>query len=275
MADFEFIDDNASTPALPITSVCIVADKNKAPKGFVPIVKCRDDQSEADLWRDSFFTMSRQVRYICVSTEIPESTIKAPIHVVTNMIIVRENDPIPHGYVAIDYTADSREKSLRKKYICIRTEPRDRVVDAIGEIVIFAKNKKVPRNYTSAGEVDQLLICFRVITIPQTYGIPRSNSSSNLETPKTGLYPGLSPQPQSTPNLDGTGNTSNNAFTMRNSGMPRIKAIDGIEFKVNPRFVNSETKSNELPDLSNYVDISRITSDEFDYNFATERAILS
>ena len=92
--------------------------------------------------------------------------LQTPVQVITNLIIVRESDPIPHGYVAIDYTADSSkcndklwiiekitsgEKSLRKKYVCIRTEPRDRVVDAIGEIIILGKTKKVPRDYTSAG----------------------------------------------------------------------------------------------------------------------------
>ncbi|CAI5446902.1 unnamed protein product [Caenorhabditis angaria] len=275
MAELEFSPDN-SVANLPITAMCIVADKNKAPRGFVPIIKCQDDQSDADLWRDGFFTINRQVRYICVSTEIPESTIRTPVQVVTNLIIVRENDPIPHGYVAIDYTADSREKSLRKKFICIRTEPRDRVVDAIGEVVVLGKTKKVPRNYTSAGEVDSLLICYKVIPIPQTYGIQMSNSATDLPSTTTsstpnpskpiGLYPGLSPNSTSQPDLSNT-----SAFTMRNSGMPRVKAIDGIDFKVNPSFVANSTNSSEnLPDLSQLQ-----PKNDYDYSFLTENAVLS
>ncbi|CAI2351190.1 unnamed protein product [Caenorhabditis sp. 36 PRJEB53466] len=264
MADLEFSADNA-TPVVPLTSMCIVADKNKSPRGFVPIVKCQDDQSDADLWRDGFFTINRQVRYICTSSEIPDSNIKTAVQVVTNIIIVRESDPIPHGYVAIDYTADSREKSLRKKYVCIRTEPRDRVVDAISEIIILGKTKKIPRDYTSAGEIDSLLVCYKVVPIPQTYGIQTSNSASMLDNNMSmgGLYPGLPPLSSSTPSsLDVTGASHSSAFTMKNVGVPRVKAIDGIDFK--------------LPDLSQFVNLEHRQLDEkYNYSFATERAVLS
>ncbi|CCD63304.1 Multivesicular body subunit 12A [Caenorhabditis elegans] len=277
MTELEFSADNAA-PVIPITAICIVADKNKAPRGFLPIIKCQDDQTEADLWRDGFFTINRQVRYICTSTEIPDSNIKTPVQVITNLIIVRESDPIPHGYVAIDYTADSREKSLRKKYVCIRTEPRDRVVDAIGEIIILGKTKKVPRDYTSAGDIDSLLICYKVISIPQTYGIQTSNSTSNIESQAAGgLYPGLPNLSNSTPaNLDVTGSSSNSAFTMKNAGAPRVKAIDGIDFKVNPMFVNSSGSNNssQLPDLSQFNDLDRL-DDKYNYSYATEHAVLS
>uniref|UniRef100_A0A8R1DRD2 N-acyl-aliphatic-L-amino acid amidohydrolase n=1 Tax=Caenorhabditis japonica TaxID=281687 RepID=A0A8R1DRD2_CAEJA len=278
MTELGFTADNA-TPTLPITAICIVGDKNKSPRGFVPVVKCHDDQSDADLWRDGFFAINRQVRYICTSTEIPD-TIKTAVQVVTNLIIVRESDPIPHGYVAIDYTADSREKSLRKKWLCIRTEPRDRVVDAIGEIIIMGKSKKVPRDYTSAGEIDSLLVCYKVVAIPQTYGIPTSNSSSALETKPTsgGLYPGL-PNPNiynSTPsNLNVTGGSNSSAFTLKNVGIPRVKAIDGIDFKLNPSFVSNDSdRDSQLPDLSQFAHLE-MNSDRYNYNFATEHAVVS
>lgn len=45
------------------------------------------------------------------------------------------------------------EKSLRKKYLCVRTVARDAVVDAVGEIILLSKLKKPPRNYSSAGLV--------------------------------------------------------------------------------------------------------------------------
>lgn len=35
--------------------------------------------------------------------------IQAPISVITDMTIVKESDPIPHGFIALDYTADSRK----------------------------------------------------------------------------------------------------------------------------------------------------------------------
>ena len=113
------------------------------------IAKCFDDGSDADLWRDGILTFQRQVRYLCVSRELPDSNIRvgfilifesldhfqllnfkiflirkyvylairnfrifmiqAPISVITDMTIVKESDPIPHGFIALDYTADSRK----------------------------------------------------------------------------------------------------------------------------------------------------------------------
>ncbi|VDO27516.1 unnamed protein product, partial [Brugia timori] len=58
----------------PITSIIIVADKNRCPRGFSPnFILC-------------FY----------IST-----------HVVTDLCVVKDSDPIPMGFIAIDYTADS------------------------------------------------------------------------------------------------------------------------------------------------------------------------
>lgn len=50
------------------------------------------------------------------------------------------------------------EKALRKKYLCVRTVARDAVVDAVGEIVLLSKMRKPPKNYSSAGFVQSVII---------------------------------------------------------------------------------------------------------------------
>lgn len=92
---------DTNTQPLPITAICIVADKNKCPKGFSPvscplfkflcliftricelfplfqIVKTSDDNADADLWKESSFSIfSRPVRYLAISRDIPETVIK-------------------------------------------------------------------------------------------------------------------------------------------------------------------------------------------------------
>ncbi|VDL62662.1 unnamed protein product [Nippostrongylus brasiliensis] len=168
--------EDCDANVLPITALCVVSDKNKCPKGFTPIVRCHDDGSDADLWRESAFSLwSRPVRYLAISREIPEATIRGTVSVVTDITVVKDTDPIPHAFIAIDYCADSREKSLRKRFICVKTEPRDSVVDAVGEVIILNRQKKVPRDFTLAGEVDGAAICFRVVVVPPTFGLKHSH----------------------------------------------------------------------------------------------------
>uniref|UniRef100_A0A915PD48 MABP domain-containing protein n=1 Tax=Setaria digitata TaxID=48799 RepID=A0A915PD48_9BILA len=238
----------------PITSVIIVADKNRCPRGFSPITKTYDEQSDADLWRESSFTFfSRPVRYMAISRETPQNTIGT--HVVTDLCVVKDSDPIPMGFIAIDYTADSKEKPLRKKYLCVRTVARDAVVDAIGEIVLLSKMRKPPKNYSSAGEVDGILICFKHIVIPSSFGIaiPRSRSTTSV------LYPSVGSNEfrHSSPTLDREKKPSltTNVLTIKTSGK---RGVEDLEM---------------LPELKN-CDREQLDRD-YCYHFTLERAMLS
>ncbi|MFH4978375.1 hypothetical protein AB6A40_005084 [Gnathostoma spinigerum] len=172
----------------PITAIVIVADRNGAPAGFSAITKAYDDQSDADLWKESAFSIfSRPVRYIAISRVVPENTVN--FNVVVDICIVRDSDPIPNGFMAIDYTVDTKEKALRKRYLCVRSVARDTVVDAIGEILVLNKLKKPPRGYASAGEIDGALICFKHIVIPQNFGrLPHCRSSVAMSSPSSPCY---------------------------------------------------------------------------------------
>ncbi|VDM36395.1 unnamed protein product [Toxocara canis] len=256
----------------PITSVIIVADKNKCPRGFFPITKTHDDQTDADLWKESSFSFfSRPVRYLAISRETPSNAVG--VQVVTDLCVVKDTDPIPMGFIAIDYTADSKEKSLRKKYLCVRTMARDAVVDAVGEIVVLNRHKKPPRNFSSAGEIDGSLICFRHIVIPSSFGIsmPRSQSSS-------GLYPSVGENRHSAPVLAGGGSQKDvtsgvNALTIKLASA-RF-GVDDVPFKLNPIIESSisRNKMSALPALK-VCDKARLES-AFSYQFNLERATLS
>uniref|UniRef100_A0A1I7X5J9 ESCRT-I complex subunit MVB12A n=1 Tax=Heterorhabditis bacteriophora TaxID=37862 RepID=A0A1I7X5J9_HETBA len=279
-------EDVAVSP-LPITALCIVSDKSKCPKGFLAylqhvfinliITRTHDDGSDADLWRESSFSIwSRPVRYLAVSREIPETAIKATVSVVTDITVVRDSDPIPHGFIAIDYCADSREKSLRKRFICVKTEPRDTVVDAVGEIIILNKSKKTPRGFTLAGEVDGATICFRVVVIPQTFGLihslsDRNLASSGLTPPCPGLYPVLGQSGSSPADL-----AVQNNFTIKNVAVQRVKGDEGVPFKLSAHLAKGLeiNKASAMPELSSF-DIRRLDTDEFVYNFALEKATLA
>ncbi|VDK78369.1 unnamed protein product [Litomosoides sigmodontis] len=253
----------------PITSVIIVADKNRCPRGFVPITKTFDEQGDADLWRESSFTFfSRPVRHLAITRDTPQNRVGT--HVVTDLCVVKDSDPIPMGFVAIDYTADSKEKALRKKYLCVRTVSRDAVVDAVGEIILLSKLRKPPKNYSSAGEVDGILICFKHIVIPSSFGvaIPRSSSTSVL-------YPSLGTHEfrHSNPTLDKAKiSITANALTIK-AGVKR--GVEDVPFKLNPK-VESSLAMNKLEMLP---ELKKCDSEQLDrdycYCFTLERAMLS
>ncbi|KAK5975202.1 hypothetical protein GCK32_008862 [Trichostrongylus colubriformis] len=269
--------EDCDATSLPITALCIVSDKNKCPKGFTPITRCHDDGSDADLWRESAFSLwSRPVRYLAISREVPEATIRGTVSVVTDITVVKDTDPIPHGFIAIDYCADSREKSLRKRFICVKTEPRDSVVDAVGEVIILNKQKKTPRDFTLAGEIDGAALCFRVTVVPPAFGLKHSASDRGLSSstgkpippPPIGLYPQLG-QYGSTP--------SKLNQQPDNPALAKVRGEDGVPFKLNPQLASIlKTPVLDTPtDPTVAFDIRRLDSDEFNYPFTLERATLA
>ncbi|EYC38954.1 hypothetical protein Y032_0685g1525 [Ancylostoma ceylanicum] len=76
--------------------------------------------------------------------------------------------------IFLHFRSGTGEKSLRKRFVCVKTEPRDSVVDAVGEVIILNKQKKTPREFTLAGEVDGAAICFRVVVVPPSFGLKHS-----------------------------------------------------------------------------------------------------
>lgn len=50
-------------------------------------------------------------------------------------------------------------------------------MDAITDIIVLSKQKRPPKGYTSAGDIDGLMICYKQTPIAETYGrLPHSQS---------------------------------------------------------------------------------------------------
>jgi len=255
---------------LPIVSLVIVADKGRCPPGYLPILKSFDDGSDADLYKDSGW-FSKSYRYLAVSRAIVDHN---TLEVVTDLLVINEREAIPAHFISIDYTVDSNEKALRKKFLCARFTPRNDALDAVTDIVILSRTKRPPRGYTSAGEVDGMTICFKVATIPETYA-RLNHSKSN----PTALYPNISHKPSldnssyrhSTSDLEVSGvHNELNHFTIK---MPRgIRGIDGVPFKLSPA-LEKAVKSRNVDDLPELLNPEATLN--FEYNFATERSCLA
>uniref|UniRef100_A0A914EM61 Multivesicular body subunit 12A n=1 Tax=Acrobeloides nanus TaxID=290746 RepID=A0A914EM61_9BILA len=255
---------------LPIVSICIIADRNKGPPGFTPILKTHDESIEADIWKEGWGIFNRTVRYLAISRQITADT--SSFEVVNDIAIIEAKEAVPNGFTCVDFTADSKEKALRKKYFCVRFLPRNDAVDAVTDIIVLSKNKRPPKGYTSAGDIDGLLICFKQTPIAETYGrLPHSKSNPSTLYPSIGGS-GSSEIRHSTSDISKMHTNDVNAFTIKTPLNGTVKGIDGVPFKLNAKFANALTQKTDhpLPEIQD----PRV-SQKYIYNFSLERSIVS
>lgn len=278
-------------PDNPITELCIVSDKNRCPPNFSPITRAHDDASyDTDLWKDSLFSFSRIYRYICVCKTVPQNAYTCSV--VADIALVNDKDNIPTGFTPIEYTADSKEKALRKKLLCVRTVPREFAVDAVCDFIILARQKRTPAGYSLAGELEGLLLCYKYGVIPPSFpsqsptesgsGVypnlpypihPLSHASSDNRPNRIAPSPPFKQQPFQTDtgsnNVHDAGHIapaynrqSSLASSVHNTG------IEGIPFELNPRIKSSKNNKLKLPFLK------PISIEDYEYNFSVESTVL-
>ena len=71
---------------------------------FFQISRTHDQDSDADLWRESGFFAKKVTRYICLS-----KTEGIPDFIIESVAVINEKEIPPEGYVLITRTADSGE----------------------------------------------------------------------------------------------------------------------------------------------------------------------
>jgi len=271
----------------PITDVCIVADKARCPLNYEVISRAYDDpHTEADVWKDGFFAFSRVLRYICISRAVPKNAFVC--NVVADIAITNAGDIVPSGFAAIEFCADTREKALRKKQLCIRTMPRESAVDAVNEVIVLAKIKKPPTGFSLAGEIDGLLICYKYGTIPADFPGARNDGAAsvypNLPYPIHPLSHSATPgQPIPATPTDAGGYQRQGApaasvdpagySTLDRQYSLGVKlGIEGVPFELSQLLTGNDNQRRDIPYLK-HASADRLES-EFNYDFIVEQTIL-
>jgi len=152
----------------PVTSLQIVEDHDKCPRNFVPIHRTYDQDSDADLWRETNILFGkRTARYLCLSKSegLPE-------YIVETLKVVAEREPPGEGFSLLTRTADSEQKAWRKKQIAYKLSKRGSVTQAVTDVILCAKLRVAPDGFTLAGEVNSIMVCFK--TGPVTHRVPPS-----------------------------------------------------------------------------------------------------
>ncbi|KAI3409843.1 hypothetical protein GPALN_006217 [Globodera pallida] len=257
---------------LPIVSMVIIADKSRAPANFVTLVKTHDDGSDADLWKDGFGfgLFNRSVRYIAVSRHIAE-TPPSGLEVLTDVAVISDKDAVPSSFVCLDFTVDTKERALKKKYLCARFTPRTDAIDAVTNLIVLAKARKPPKGYTWAGDIDGMAICFRVSTIPEGYGRLVHSQSTEMQHLATGasaagvgIYPNIGPPLGTSTNaqcrhsasdLDRLKQFNLAAGQQRRDSVEGGRGVDRVPFELNPLLsfsLSAREKCANLPPIPDW-----------------------
>ncbi|KAG7209290.1 hypothetical protein KM043_015403 [Ampulex compressa] len=172
----------------PITAISIVEDVDKCPPNFTVVSRTYDQDTDADLWRETGLFIKKKGRYICFS-----KTEGLPQCVVEDITVINEREPPPDGYSMITYTTDSMQKAWRKKQLCYKTRHKDLCSKAVTDIIICSRimhkaSKMAPPGFVAAGIINGVCICYKTVDIIN--GNPNSQSYVNID-----LLQNASPNP--------------------------------------------------------------------------------
>lgn len=164
----------------PITAISVIEDVDKCPQNFTVVSRTYDQDTDADLWRESGLFIKKKGRYICFSkTEgIPEC-------VVEDIMVINERDTPPEGYSLISYTVDSMQKAWRKKQLCYKIRHKDFCSKAVTDIIICSRimnkaSKMAPNGFMAAGVINGVCVCYKVVDIVNGNSISQSYVNIDL-----------------------------------------------------------------------------------------------
>lgn len=265
----------------PITAISVLEDVQKCPSSYTVISKTLDQDSDADMWRESAFFL-RKTRYLCVS-----KTEGIPDYIVENICIINEKETPPDGFCLIARTIDSDQRAWRKRQICYRLTKRSLAKSCISDIVFQAKSKKPLEGYVSAGDLNGLTLCYKqganVNEMPSDHLYPQTpsrNSIIGLPSSYENIAPARPKLRAPSPPLD---YSPNNLRPSRPAPRPPPSnyatigpddGLHGVPFELNPLINNSmDSVLKSVPQIK--AKTAEEIEQEFIYDFKLEKSLVS
>ncbi|XP_012142367.1 multivesicular body subunit 12-like Mvb12 isoform X2 [Megachile rotundata] len=203
----------------PITSIRVVEDIDKCPPNFTVVSRTYDQDTDADLWRESGLFIKKKGRYICFS-----KTEGLPQCVVEDIVVINERDSPPEGYSMISNTVDSMQKAWRKKQLCYKIRNKDLCSKAVTDIIICSRimnkvytSNMAPNGFIAAGVINGVWVCYKTVDIVngntnsqsllQSASPNPSNGTPHRVPPERPPKPKFSPKPTNGiyPQISGSG----------------------------------------------------------------------
>ncbi|XP_052789781.1 multivesicular body subunit 12B-like isoform X2 [Mya arenaria] len=259
-----------TTEDWPITAVVVVADIGKCPAGYTTIDRTYDRTEEADLWRDGLFGR-RVTRYLCVQRAAPTQGRE----VLVDVSIINERDPVPAGFTVVDTTEDTREKAIKKKVLCVRWMNASLTTSALSELIFLGKGTRRPPNgYTMVGDLNNLMLCYKMSQIKSISSIVHQNSSDspldNIGNMNNDLPYAINPRREDAYSQGSSAPARHNNTLDRQGSILTVTPLSGVPWQLNPRLQSLNNLNNvHIPEIR-YKSIMDIEN-QYSYCFDVER----
>jgi len=249
----------------------MVAEAQKCPASYDLLMRSHDQKSDCDLWKDPL--IKRNQRYLCFTRAFPSPT--GMNNVLTGLMVLSEKEVAPSGYSLLDRTIDSGDKACRKKLIYFKLSSRESTKEAITDIILLTKSKRAPEGYTLAGDVNGILLCYKLGPVPlETQAFTHASPTSSQNVIPTNLRPAPQPPVQSS-DMNGTtksmSNMRMNTLQRSDSALANNPLYD-VAFQLHPKHQNKKIQPNGPVPQILHRSLNDIKS-EYDYSFTIERSL--
>ncbi|KAJ8254055.1 hypothetical protein COCON_G00206670 [Conger conger] len=264
---------SASPP--PVSAVAWTSNSSTCPKDFT-LINLTLDGATANFVRG--FAM-KSGYYLCYSTNAAGGM------VVSDIQVISDKEPIPHGYCFIPEYLEPKASVWKKKRVCVRLLPLGSVDMAVLDIKLTAKNKVVLQHYTCLGDIHGYVLWCKKghFSSPLPQAKPRSFSLDLRKLTLDQPAPPLPLRPSNAPPPPPVGKLSRRRSNLEvkdpaesvydSSNIYGISAMDGVPFSLHPRFEATAARAVPLNNLSNIrIKSVQDIENEYNYTFAVEES---
>ncbi|XP_008315772.1 multivesicular body subunit 12A [Cynoglossus semilaevis] len=257
----------------PITAVAWTSNTATCPKDFT-MINITEDGAAANFTRS--FAM-KSGYYLCYSKDQRGGM------VVSDIQLLSDKDPVPHGYCFISEHLEPKASVSKKKRACVRIVPVASVDSAVLDIKLTAKSKMMLQHYTYVGDINGYVLWCRKgrFSNPAPQAKPRSVS---LDIRRLSLEHSSAPlplRPSNPPPPLPHGKLSQRRYSLTSkdhldkpvdSSIQGITALDGVPFCLHPKFdVRANGMNSHLNSQINIrIKSLQMIENEYNYTFAVE-----
>ncbi|XP_018583522.1 multivesicular body subunit 12A isoform X2 [Scleropages formosus] len=198
--------------------------------------------------------------------------------VVSDIQLISEKDPMPHGYCYIPEYLEPKTSVFKKKRVCVRLVPLGSVEMAVLDIRVTAKSKVVLQHYTCLGDIHGYVLWSKKgpFSSPTPQAKPRSITLDIRQMSLDEPPPPLPLRPSNGPPAPPVGKLSHRRSNLEtrdlsenlydSSNINSVSAMDGVPFTLHPKF-EAQPKGHVPEDSLKDIRIKSVQEIENEYNY--------
>ncbi|XP_048841128.1 multivesicular body subunit 12B-like isoform X3 [Brienomyrus brachyistius] len=195
-------------------------------------------------------------------------------NVLVDMRLIDAKDTLPVGFIAIQETADTQERTFRKRRLCVKFIPRDSTEMAICDVQVLGKSRVPPPQYTFVGELNSIRIWYGLGKVPKTHETKHDHPGGAWREMQA---PGPSRHSLTTPPACFGGKTEASPPTQKHCiSLYATSAMDGVPFLISDKYMHVAASTLQPADiLGTAIKSLAEIEQEYEYSFHTEDVTLA